>query len=51
MKMRLALATLALAALPTLAAAQCMDHDTTASSCAAGKTWDSATKACVDTTT
>ena len=50
MKMKLALATILLATLPSLAAAMC-GGESTASACAAGQVWDSETRTCVDTTT
>lgn len=54
MKMKLLLATLALAASPTLALAACFDGhakaEDTVMSCAAGSTYDTETQRCVPTT-
>jgi len=46
------LAAIALAALPTLATAECFgtDHDEASMSCAAGTVWDAASRSCVPTT-
>lgn len=49
MTMKLTLATLALVLLPSFAMAMC-GTKSSASACADGQTWDSATRTCVDTT-
>lgn len=46
MTFRIALTALALSALPVVAVAQGCDHEK-AQSCAAGSSWDEATKSCV----
>lgn len=51
MKLKLALAALVLAAMPTFAAAMCEhgEKSMSTSMCADGQTWDAPTQTCVDT--
>lgn len=53
MKLKLALAAIALSLTPALASAMCsgMMPETTASSCMAGQVWDADTATCMDPAT
>ena len=53
MKLKLALAAIALSLSPAIASAMCsgMQFETTASSCMAGQIWDAETSTCVEPVT